>query len=528
MPLRQILTPPKCTVSPPCLGCGESASTIVVVVIVTTFPDTERTASFDAGSDADPNSEWLIVVAYHRDVTRVGQSVRLGPGESLELGRGSEAFGLSGMNDEHLSRRHLRLTVDARGNLQAADDDSRNGSYLNGARIAMGRVSSGDVIGIGRLLLLAERVACGTPDEEAVADDDEDAGASQAWTRCVRAADRVAQRNTAVLVWGPTGAGKDRLARRIHHRSGCRGEFVVLRCGSFGENAASVLLGEDGTSELEAARDGTLYLDGIDDAPEALQAALLELLEHGRLRRPDTGRTAPLTVRVIASAREDPRAVAGVRQDFLHRISGWVVPVVALRKRRTDVVRLMNVFARRYAGEGVGLHPELVFRLLRHPWPGNVRELEAVIERAVVERREESLIAEFPELDDILIDAREPAAISTMSRAPRARQAWVVAASGRWFVTPEGEKQHLERRKILARLLGALVAARRDRPGERLTVADLLAAAWPEDRFVGTAGANRVYVALATLRKLGLRDVVVRTDGGYVIDPEARVQIIED
>ncbi|MBL4686586.1 MAG: sigma 54-interacting transcriptional regulator [Nannocystaceae bacterium] len=497
---------------------------------MTSFPDTERTASFDAGSDTDPNLEWSIVLAHHRDPERVGRSVRLAPGDSLELGRASEAFGLSSMNDEHLSRKHLRLTVDARGNLQAVDDDSRNGSYLNGARIAMGRVSSGDVIGIGRLLLLAERVARCTPDEEVIDDDghDDDAGASQAWTRCVRAADRVAQRNTPVLVWGPTGAGKDRLARRIHRRSGCRGEFVVLRCGSFGENAASVLLGEDGRSELEAARDGTLYLDGIDDAPEALQAALLELLEHGRLRRPDTGRTAQLTVRFIASAREDPRAVAGVRQDFLHRISGWVVPVPALRKRRSDVVRLMNVFARRYAGEGVGLHPELVFRLLRHPWPGNVRELEAVIERAVVERREESLITEFPELDDILVDAREPAAISTMSRAPRARQAWVVAASGRWFVTPEGEKQHLERRKILARLLGALVAARRDRPGERLTVADLLAAAWPEDRFVGTAGANRVYVALATLRKLGLRDVVVRTDGGYVIDPDARVQIIED
>ncbi|MEM6989895.1 MAG: sigma 54-interacting transcriptional regulator [Myxococcota bacterium] len=491
---------------------------------MTEAPNTERTATFEPEDDPEPGLVWSLVVAHHADPARVGSTVTLDAEQTIDVGRGAQHFGPDVFDDEHLSREHVRFEVDANGGLQAIDNDSRNGTYLNGARIAMARVSSGDIIGAGRVLLLAERVAAGFAP---AASEDELLGGSWAWSCCVGGADRAAARDTTVLLWGPTGTGKDRIARRIHARSGCTGDFVVLRCGSFGDNAASVLLGEEGSGVLESARDGTLYLDGIDDAPDALQAALLELLEHGQLRRPDTGQTVPLPVRVIASARQDPRALVSVRKDFLHRVARWVVPVPPLSKRKSDVARLMNRFARRYAGDDARLHPELAFRLLRHPWPGNVRELEAVVERAVVERGDDALITEFAELDDILVEAHAPAAISTMSRAARPRQAWVVATSGRWFVTPEGEKQHLERRKILARLLGALISARRDRPGQRLTVADLLAAAWPDDRFVGTAGANRVYVALATLRKLGLRDVVVRTDGGYVIDPEARVQIIE-
>lgn len=483
----------------------------------------DRTATLDADDHDEPGLVWSLVVAHHYNPDVIGRRIALDSNAALVLGRGGLEFDGQVLEDEHLSRTHVRFEVGERGGLQASDCDSRNGTYLNGARIEMGRVSSGDVVGIGRMLLVAERIATDhvpTSDAELIGD-------SWLWSRCVDATDRAATRDTPVLLWGPTGSGKDRLARRIHARSGRTGEFMALRCGSFGDNAATVLMREDGTSPLEAARNGTLYLDGIDDAPEALQAALLELLEHGRLRRNDTGEDVVLPLRIVASARADPQTLSTVRKDFVHRLARWTVPVPPLATRRSDVARLLVCFAQRYAGPDAAVHPELAFRLLRHSWPGNVRELEAVVERAVVERRDEGPIAEFPELDDILVEAHAPAAISTMSRVVRARQAWVVAASGRWFVAADGEKHNLERRKILARLLCALIVARRDQPGERLTVADLLAAAWPDDRFVGTAGANRVYVALATLRKLGLRDIVIRTDGGYLIDPNAPVQIID-
>lgn len=482
----------------------------------------DRTATLDEPKVADGDLRWSLVVAHHFDPRFIGSRVRVGD-DGVELGRGGKVFAGGELVDEHLSRRHVRFELGERGGLQAIDCDSRNGTYLNGARIEMGRVSPGDVIGIGRMLLVAERVGADFQPQS----DEELLGASWLWTRCLASVDRVAPRDAPVLLWGPSGCGKDRLAQRIHDRSGCTGNFHVLRCGSFADNATVSLMGEDGTSPLEEARDGTLYLDGIDDAPEALQAVLLELLEHGRLRRSDTGQTVPLSLRVVASARTDPQTLAGVRKDFLHRLARWVVAVPPLVRRRSDVALLVRAFVERYAGPDAHVHPELAFRLLRHTWPGNVREVEAVVERAVVERAEDSLVAEFPELDDILIEAREPAAISTMSRGARPRQAWVIAASGRWFVNADGDKHNLERRKILASLLQALVVARRDRPGSRLTVADLLAAAWPEDRFVGTAGANRVYVALATLRKLGLRDIVVRTDGGYMIGPDAPLQIID-
>ena len=486
------------------------------------FLQEDRTATLDDASFEDGDLRWSLVVAHHYEPRFIGSRIVVGD-DGVELGRGGKVFAGDELADEHLSRRHARFELGERGGLQAIDCDSRNGTYLNGARIEMGRVSPGDVIGIGRMLLLAERVGADFEPRQ----DDELLGSSWPWSRCVSSVDRVAPRDAPVVLWGPSGCGKDLLARRIHARSGCRGEFLVLRCGSFVDNATVSLMGEDGTSPLERARDGTLYLDGIDDAPEALQAALLELLEHGQLRRSDTGQTVPLSLRVVASARSDPQTLSGVRKDFLHRIARWVVAVPPLMRRRSDVAVLVRAFVDRYAGPDARVHPELAFRLLRHNWPGNVREVEAVVERAVVERADDSLVAEFPELDDILIEAREPAAISTMSRGARARQAWVIAASGRWFVNADGDKHNLERRKILARLLQALVVARRDQPGARLTVADLLAAAWPEDRFVGTAGANRVYVALATLRKLGLRDIVVRTDGGYMIAPDAPLQIID-
>lgn len=480
-----------------------------------TAPDNDCTATLQPDTPTDTGSRWRVVIAFHPDPSAVGRAVTVTPDAPLQLGRNATTELGDVVDDAHLSRKHARFEVDAQGVLQVLDSGSHNGTYLNGQRMEVARVRSGDVIGLGRLLLVVER---------ALAPKTEGDDRSWAWRRCLESADTVAPRETSVLLWGASGVGKDVLVQRIHAASGADGALSTLRCGSFRDGAA---LDGGGLAVLNAARGGTLYLDGIDDASDALQASLLELLEHGRMHNATTGEVIRLPVRVVVSARSDPSGLSSVRADFLHRVAQWVIPVPPLRARPSDIAHLMHEFVRRYAGDEVHIHPELAFRLLRHPWPGNVRELEAVIERAVVERPTDGSVGEFAELDDILAQPWEPGVISTVSRAARSRQPFSIAVSGQWFVTPSGEKHDLARRKILVALLAALATARRDQPGVRLTVADLLTAAWPDDRFVGTAGANRVYVALATLRKLGLREVVIRSDGGYVLDPDAAVQLVD-
>ena len=99
-----------------------------------------------------------------------------------------------------------------------------------------------------------------------------------------------------------------------------------------------------------------------------------------------------------------------------------------------------------------------------------------------------------------------------------------VSRDGSWFVTAEGETVSLEHRRNLRLLLGALILRRAQRPGEAMSVDDVFAQGWPGER-VAVGAQNRVYVALSTLRKLGLRGVIERCREGYLIPPSASLVI---
>jgi predicted ATPase len=102
---------------------------------------------------------------------------------------------------------------------------------------------------------------------------------------------------------------------------------------------------------------------------------------------------------------------------------------------------------------------------------------------------------------------------------PPPAEALVIGAGGLWFRPPHAERVSLDRRRQLAVLLDRLAAERRDRPGAPLAWQALLAAGWPGERVLPEAGAHRVRVALSTLRKLGLRDVIKTAGDGYLLDP---------
>lgn len=104
------------------------------------------------------------------------------------------------------------------------------------------------------------------------------------------------------------------------------------------------------------------------------------------------------------------------------------------------------------------------------------------------------------------------------------RPALVVGPHGRWIQPPDGKAQDLRRRKALRLILVALIEQHRQSPGGGIPLEGLLAAGWPGERMVATAGANRVYVALTTLRKLGLRGFLLSQDDGYLLDPALPIE----
>ncbi|HTJ40645.1 MAG TPA: sigma 54-interacting transcriptional regulator [Kofleriaceae bacterium] len=448
---------------------------------------------------------WTLVLAHHPDPALIGRWTPIGAG--LELGRGGDAFGDGALDHATLSRTHARITSDPR----VQDLGSRNGTRVNGAPASGEPLAPGDVIEIGDLLLLAVRPA--RPPR--VIDDAGVIGRSGALAEVID--ELRASRASTVLLVGETGTGKSLLARAMHAWSG-RGAIAILPCASVSaELAARELHGVTagafpGAVEraglLAGADGGTLVLDGLDDAAPPVQAALRAFLDDRTLR--PVGGAAPrvLDVRVIATA----RGTGLVRPELASRVEAFVVRVPPLRDRLEDLPVLARAA---FARAGRAPSKRLALALYRHAWPHNARELEGVIERA---------IASTPD-DPVPLSPAIAAHLGAADPAPTA--ALIAAADGSWMRVHGGERINLRRRESLGRLLQALIAARRDRPGQPLSIKDLFDAGWPDEKAAARSAAGRVYVALTALRNLGLRDLLRRDDDGYAIDPDARVEIVD-
>lgn len=215
-------------------------------------------------------------------------------------------------------------------------------------------------------------------------------------------AQRVGQAGVTALIEGPTGAGKEVLARVLHESSvRARGPFVALNCATLPEQLIDdMLFGHDkgaftGAQSahkglFEQAQGGSIFLDEIGEMPLHLQAKLLRVLQERQLTRLGSERKIELDVRVIAATNRDLRqaiAQREFREDLYFRISTFKLHVPALCERPGDILPLAACLLQRMtaAGEsGYSVHPQAQAQLLAYPWPGNVRELENVMQRAVV------------------------------------------------------------------------------------------------------------------------------------------------
>lgn len=204
---------------------------------------------------------------------------------------------------------------------------------------------------------------------------------------------QVARADVPVLITGPNGTGKERVAEIIQANSSVKnGPFVVLNCGALpAELIEAELFGAEagaytGASKaregkFEAADGGTLFLDEIGNLPLAGQMKLLRVLETGRFERLGSNKERQVKVRVLSATNADLPAMikaGSFRQDLLYRLNVIELYLPPLAERNGDILPLAEYFL----NNGKRLHASSTSALLQYGWPGNVRELKNVMQRA--------------------------------------------------------------------------------------------------------------------------------------------------
>ena len=218
---------------------------------------------------------------------------------------------------------------------------------------------------------------------------------SEAMERTLELACKVARSAVPVLVTGPNGAGKERVAAVVHANSPMKdGPFVAVNCGALpGELIEAELFGVEvgaftGASKARAGRfeladGGTLFLDEVGNLPHSGQMKLLRVLETGQFERLGSGRTQRVKVRVLSATNADLKKMirnGSFREDLYYRLNVIEVNLPPLSERMDDVLPLAEHFL---AGRAT-LDDTAREVLLAYAWPGNVRELKNAIERAAL------------------------------------------------------------------------------------------------------------------------------------------------
>ncbi len=213
----------------------------------------------------------------------------------------------------------------------------------------------------------------------------------------------IAQSDSAVVIEGPTGSGKELIARAVHQLSGRKnGPFIALNCAALPDSLLeSELFGyckgaftgatTDKPGRFQAAHKGTLFLDEISNTSLNFQADLLRVLQDGRVTPLGSNRSIDVDVRIVAASNAALNVLiqeGRFRQDLYYRLNVVKISLPALHERTQDIPLLVDHFIRQFnlrkERDIQGVSDEALALLMNHPFPGNVRELENIIEFAFI------------------------------------------------------------------------------------------------------------------------------------------------
>ncbi len=362
----------------------------------------------DQPGGADSPSEIPGVVILFSEVPVAGEGLYAGRPE-MTVGRSPEAFIF--IEDTGLSRKHLIIRYGP-GGIRLDDQQSHNGSFLNGVRIAgTAGAGPGDVLRCGRNILLFVK----------------DIRPYKGWTqwgmelplvggpvmRALR--EEIAAFATSeleVLLLGQSGTGKELVAQELHRQSGRTGALVAVNCAAiagplFEAELFGVIRGAftgavaSRGGLFQSAQGGTLFLDEVAELSPALQAKLLRSVEQKEIRPVGSQRPVTVDVRLVAATNRDLGAEVrrgDFREDLYHRLYGARVLIPALRERKEDIPLLAKHLIGRHANGRLPIMTSTCMeRLLCYDWPGNVRELDRTLHEALaraVARGDQRLLPE--------------------------------------------------------------------------------------------------------------------------------------
>jgi formate hydrogenlyase transcriptional activator len=271
----------------------------------------------------------------------------------------------------------------------------------------------------------------------------------------------VAPTDTAVLITGETGTGKELIARAIHqHSLRSRGPFLKVNCAAipagllenelFGHERGAftgAFTQTDGRFQL--ADQGTMFLDEVGDLPLELQPKLLRVSQEQEFERLGGNRTIRVNVRILAATNVNLVELVGERRfraDLFYRLNVFPIALPPLRERSEDIPELVCHFVRTFAGrmnKVINVISDEVMEIIRtHNWPGNVRELQNFVERAVIMSPGPVLRPPIGELE-LLVQHRQPSSNRTLAQAQRDHILEVLRRAG-WVVGgPDGAAARL-------------------------------------------------------------------------------------
>jgi two-component system nitrogen regulation response regulator NtrX len=225
-------------------------------------------------------------------------------------------------------------------------------------------------------------------------------GTSVAVSQLRQTIEKISPTNSRIMILGPSGSGKELVARMIHKKSSrADGPFVALNAATITpERMEMALFGTEGqpgqarrTGALEEAHRGTLYLDEVGEMPRETQNKILRVLVDQQFERVGGSKRVKVDVRIISSTAYNLESQIGegrFREDLYHRLAVVPIKVPALAERREDIPFLVDLFMRQIS-EQAGMKARRIADdalavLQAHDWPGNIRQLRNVIERVLI------------------------------------------------------------------------------------------------------------------------------------------------